>query len=308
MFSKKLKKLREEKGLTKKELAEKIGVSEVMITRLENSSSKPNEELIDKICKVLDCDSDYFSNKKKTNSEIVKEEKKEEKEEKEEKDYLEINERKTFKSISKVIYILAKISRILLYVAIPFILLGIIIIPSIISRIDVNENTITFKDFKGEIYSITGEDISLKGKYVIKYKDEVINDEINFDILKSISEFFRDNSKGKITFNIETILVISLVIIILTSFVLYYLEKLFKNIYNYDSPFKKENINYLYRIGKFMVITTVLSYVVSMFIEPITGMDMNSSFKSFTLIEILIIYSLVFIFKYGYRLEDKKNY
>ncbi len=57
-----------------------------------------------------------------------------------------------------------------------------------------------------------------------------------------------------------------------------------------------------------MVITTVLSYVVSMFIEPITGMDMNSSFKSFTLIEILIIYSLVFIFKYGYRLEDKKNY
>jgi len=49
-------KLRKEKGLSQKELAEKIGTKQSAISRLENESYNPSIELLYKIAKACDKD------------------------------------------------------------------------------------------------------------------------------------------------------------------------------------------------------------------------------------------------------------
>lgn len=52
-----LKKYRKAKGLSQKELAESVGVSESFISQLENSKKMPSFEVALKLAEVLDCES-----------------------------------------------------------------------------------------------------------------------------------------------------------------------------------------------------------------------------------------------------------
>lgn len=60
MFSKRLKKLRIKKGLSQKALAEKIKIHQSTICDYEKNVIIPKIDVIIKLCKVLDCSSDYL--------------------------------------------------------------------------------------------------------------------------------------------------------------------------------------------------------------------------------------------------------
>jgi transcriptional regulator with XRE-family HTH domain len=51
----KIKEFRKSKGLTQQELAEKIGVTAVTVTRYENNSRKPDFVILNEIADALDC-------------------------------------------------------------------------------------------------------------------------------------------------------------------------------------------------------------------------------------------------------------
>lgn len=53
-IGKKLKEIRESHGLTQKQLAEKIGVTAVTITRYERNQREPKYDMIIKICEIFD--------------------------------------------------------------------------------------------------------------------------------------------------------------------------------------------------------------------------------------------------------------
>ena len=53
MLNENIKRLRKEKGLTQKGLAEKIGVSTAFISQVENGISKPSDDNLKKIADVL---------------------------------------------------------------------------------------------------------------------------------------------------------------------------------------------------------------------------------------------------------------
>lgn len=55
-----LKLARQVRALTQKELAEKIGIDEHTIWRMEHDAIKPNQELLDKFCAVLDFPEGFF--------------------------------------------------------------------------------------------------------------------------------------------------------------------------------------------------------------------------------------------------------
>ncbi|MFH1384661.1 MAG: helix-turn-helix transcriptional regulator [Candidatus Omnitrophota bacterium] len=57
-FGKKLRKAREARGLTQKELADKVGISQRMMNYYENKSTYPPVKLIPKLCKLLKISSD----------------------------------------------------------------------------------------------------------------------------------------------------------------------------------------------------------------------------------------------------------
>ena len=57
------KRLREEiklSGMTTKELGEKIGVSNEMVTQYYTTSKNPSLETFEKLCKALDVSADYL--------------------------------------------------------------------------------------------------------------------------------------------------------------------------------------------------------------------------------------------------------
>lgn len=55
-----IKKIREEKGIKQKELADKIGISYVMLSQYERGERKPKYEMIDRIANALDIDPFYL--------------------------------------------------------------------------------------------------------------------------------------------------------------------------------------------------------------------------------------------------------
>ena len=60
IFCERLKNLRIEKGLTQPQLAEKIGVSNGMISFWENGVHEPTVAYVIKLAKVLEASSDYL--------------------------------------------------------------------------------------------------------------------------------------------------------------------------------------------------------------------------------------------------------
>lgn len=56
-----LKALRKESGLTQDQLAQYLGVDQSMITKLENGTRKLNVTLIEKLCSLFGCTTDYLT-------------------------------------------------------------------------------------------------------------------------------------------------------------------------------------------------------------------------------------------------------
>lgn len=55
-----LKLARQVRALTQKELAEKVGIKEHRVWRMEHNAIKPDEELLEKFCEVLDFPRSFF--------------------------------------------------------------------------------------------------------------------------------------------------------------------------------------------------------------------------------------------------------
>lgn len=55
-----IRRLREQKGLTQKELAELVGVGTHSLSRYENNLRNPSPEIISRLAKALDTTSDYL--------------------------------------------------------------------------------------------------------------------------------------------------------------------------------------------------------------------------------------------------------
>lgn len=56
----KLKKIRKEKGITQKQLADALSVSVMTVQRYETNTREPKSEMIDKLCSVLGTMPEYF--------------------------------------------------------------------------------------------------------------------------------------------------------------------------------------------------------------------------------------------------------
>ena len=63
VFSKKLRKLREKKGLTREELAVKTKLSFSMISQIERAENNPSFDTIETLAKALRCEGTEFFRK-----------------------------------------------------------------------------------------------------------------------------------------------------------------------------------------------------------------------------------------------------
>lgn len=293
-FGENLKNLRKRNNLSQEGLAEKVNVSRQSVSKWENGEAYPEMNNILELCKIFKCqindlvnDSiiDLDSLDEEVKMSIVKFKK---------------EKQKKVKTLSKIISVLSKIGQIVLWIAIPLIGVLIVASPIIINNLDVKEDVITYK---GKNLNLLKEEKNIK----IEYKHTKVADlnQKEFDEIKRIVE---NNNKGKVIFFTEAALISLEATIVLSLLILIKLKKLADNIHDKDTPFIPENVKFIKTIAYLMIISIIIPNVSGSIFEGVLHTDLNIGFEMFDVITILIIWTLSYIFEYGYEIQlDSKG-
>ena len=292
-FGDNLKAIRKHHKMSQEQLAEKVNVSRQSVSKWENGEAYPEMNNILQLCKIFNCKindlvhtemSDFSSLDEEIVMKVVK-----------------FNEKKQkqVKSLSNVIGLIGKIGGIVLKVAIAFIILAMVLVPYVVNNVEVTSNEITFKT----------DNIKIIDQDKLEIHDIIIAD-IDADISQSeFIEIFNTHSNAEIIGYAEAALVFLLISIVIVIFVLGYVEKLFNNIKNNSTPFTLDNVHYIKRISYLMIALIILTPLSGVFINLIFGMtEVESPFELMGILEILIIFSMSYIFEYGYEIQkDSKG-
>ena len=239
----------------------------------------------------------------------VKEENKVVKEEKVvTKDYsIEEKSQSRLKLFSKIIAVLSKISEVLLVVGIVLILLAMIVVPIVWSSIKVNnkDNVKSVEIFgKQIIYERTSDKITIYEKD--KEKDKtVIRDPDDVEALNTVIDYIEEKDLTKISLFIEVDLILITASLVVMVLITKNLNKLFNNINKEDTPFIEENHKLLSNVGKYLIIVLCISIVIGTFNSLVFNNTLSISMNSTSIIEILVVYCLIYIFEYAYKLQKE---
>ena len=306
-FKSSLKKFRIDNKLTQDDLGKKLGLSGKVISKWESGYSMPDIDNIKKLCEIFDCEYADLIGPEKKNM------KKKNTDPKEEVSKIENNRLNIYnptlqsiKKISKVLYVFTKIYRVILIILLSFIVLCMFFVPSLISSVTVGNNSISFRDFKGDEVSLTGEDILLKGDYILKYKDKIIYNHVNFDIIKEVADVFENIPRANITIQIEIILSLIVISILVAILAFHNLEVLFKNIEDNDLVFTSDNVSRLAMSTCLLIGVYVCDIGIYLLFDSIISVDLINNVGINRIVRIIFMILMTYIFKYGYELQKRK--
>ena len=292
-FGDNLRQIRKSKKMSQEQLAEKVNVTRQSVSKWENGESYPEMNNILELCKIFNCKLNDLVHTDMTDitsldEEIVM-------------NVVKFNEKKQkeVKTLSNVISLIGKIGAIVLKVAIPFIILGMILVPYIVNNIEIKDNEIVFKT----------DNIKIIGENKIEIHDIIIGE---FDIQDEdydVIEMFEDNSNIKIITYIETGLDFLLVDLYIMIIIFGCVEKLFNNIKDKTTPFTLDNVKYIKKISYLIIALILITPISDILFSIILGISTGGSspFELMSILEILIIFSMSYIFEYGYEMQKDSH-
>ena len=298
-FGENLYNLRKANKMSQEKLAEKMDVTRQSVSKWENGESYPEMEKIMKLCNIFHCkindlvhenmaDIDSLDEDIKMSVVKFKEEK-----------------QKKIKGISKAIYILARIGKVMATIAIPIIIFLLIVTPIFISNIELKDNTIVFKGARiDDKITITEEQSNDGITLQLKANGILIADEKNQDTILKMKNVLENNSKAQIIAFLELGFVCLIICLVLYRMTLRRLEKLFMNINQGDTPFTLENVKYIKEMAKLMIVALVLPTCGGIVFEKILVTDLDVGFELFDIVQILFLFGISYIFEYGYELQQ----
>ena len=292
-FGDNLKLIRKNKNMSQEELAEKVNVTRQSVSKWENGEAYPEMNNILELCKIFNCKindlvhtdmSDITSLDEEIVMKVVK-----------------FNEKKQnqVKTLSNVISLIGSIGKIVLMVAIPFVIMAMILVPYVINNVEVKGNDLSLKTDNIEI--VDNKTLELFGVAVIGVEEELE--------YKQVVDIFTNNSKFAIIGYLEGGFIFLLVDIVIMIIVLGYVEKLFNNIKNNNTPFTLDNVNYIKRISYMMIALIMITPVTELLFNVLVdNLENSGGFELMSILEILIIFSMSYIFEYGYEIQkDSKG-
>ena len=289
-FGDNLRNLRKVKNLSQEKLAEKVGVSRQSISKWECGEAYPEMDNILILCKIFNCRLNDLVHEDLTDISSLGEDVKMNvvklKKEKQEK----------VKGLSKAIYIIAEIGKVIASIALVVVLIGIIAAPILTSNVEIKEDNKIVAFGREFEYQTQGKEMTLKydgGELVLGLVDEDIDMD---DVLEKV----RNSSKTSITVLLEVLLICSLAVVASTYNIMKHLKKLFVNIHNGDTPFTRENVKSIKNIAIYMIVIILL--------PSITGDNITIELDLFEVLCILLLFCLSYIFEYGYEIQlDSKG-
>ena len=301
-FGENLKLIRNDKKISQEYLAERLGVSRQSVSKWETGENYPSMQNIMALCTIFKCKINELVHEDFTDINFLDDEIK--------MSVVKFKEQKQkrVKGLSKAISILAKIGRICCYVAIPFIIVAMVIVPMVIKNINVVEDKIVFTGPADSSITLEESENEEGSVVIVKHNGKMIVEEKNQYSIMTIKSVLEKANKGKIISMAETALVFLIIELVLISIILLYLEKLFKNINSGDTPFTMDNVAYIKKMAYMMIAVILLPTVSGLLSQVISGLDLNIDFNTFSIIEILFLFSLAYIFEYGYLIQlDSKG-
>lgn len=295
-FGDNLKKLRKAKKMSQEKLAEKMNVSRQSVSKWETGDAYPEMNNLLELCKIFHCrindlvnDSilDIDSLDEEIRMNVVK---------------LKKEQQSKMKGLSKAISILSKIGRIICIVCIPIVVASMILLGVIIRKVEVRDNQIIWNG--NDRISI----VEVDNQVTLKVNNTTVAEITDPGEIVKVKSILENNSMNAVFGYVETGFVFLLISLVLVSIMFQSLEKLFCNINQGDTPFTLENVGYIKKIAYFMIAITIFPSVVGVIFEAILKMDLNVGFEMFSLVEMLFLFSIAYIFQYGYEIQlDSKG-
>ena len=296
-FGDNLKQIRKSKNISQEELAEKLGVSRQSVSKWETGENYPSMYNIMCLCDIFKCKinnlvhesmSDINSLDEEIKMNVVK---------------FKDEKQKKVKVLSKIISIVAKIGKVCCIVGIVAVAIAAIIVPIIVGNIKVKDNEMVFKN---DTVKLVDDD----KKISIKVKSSTIatiDDEHAIEVIKDILEKDFTDKTLIITYS-ELGMIFLIITLYLTLLLFKRLDKLFTNINSGDTPFTLENVDHIKKIAYIMIALIIIPSISAVMFELVIQKDLNIDFNTFSVLEILIIFVMSYIFEYGYEIQlDSKG-
>lgn len=292
-FGQNLKSIRKSKKISQEDLADKLGVSRQSVSKWETGENYPSMQNIVCLCDIFKCkmndlvhedfeDLDFLGEEVKMN--IVK---------------LNQKEQKEMKGISKALYLFGRIGSIVMKVVMVFIIIVMVLVPIIFAKLEVVDNNLVYDKGVLEVKEVEkGIEIVLKDYDNIKIAAFNNKDiDIIKDVIKHRNKYI---TIGLLELGIFTLLTLAY----LSSKLFKYLDRLFTNIYNGDTPFTLDNVSYIKKMSYIMMSPIILSMIGPILINMAIMHDIEFEINFFDIVEIVFLYAISLIFEYGYRIQN----
>ncbi len=296
-FGQNLKNIRKSKKISQEDLADKLGVSRQSVSKWETGENYPSMQNIVCLCDIFKCkmndlvhedfeDLDFLGEEVKMN--IVK---------------LNQKEQKEMKGISKALYLFGRIGSIFMKVIMVFIIIIMVVVPTIFSKLEIIDNNLVYNKSALEVKEVEkGIEIVLKDHDNIKIAD------FNNTDIEKIKDVIKDKNKYVTIGLFELAGITYLLMIYLLSILLKYLDKLFTNIFNGDTPFTLDNVSYIKKMSYIMMSSIILPVIGQIFYNLAIMHNIELKIEFFNIFEIVFLYAMSLIFEYGYRIQkDSKG-
>lgn len=277
-FGENLYNLRKKQKISQEKLAEKIGVSRQSVSKWENGTAYPEMNRIFELCKIFHCKLndlvndnilDFDSLDKEVKMSVVKFNK---------------EKQNKLKIVSKTISIFSKMLQVITIIISAVMIISMLFIPSVINNTNVDNGSIIVAD-----------------KNVMEF---------NLDQMatNTIVSVFEDHSKLEIILYTEIIMICLTISVMIISFAMLYLAKLFDSISKGDTPFTLENLKNIKRVAILFISYLIFPDVSGTLFQWITKIDMNIDYEITKIFYVLIIICIYYIFDYGHQIQlDSKG-
>lgn len=297
-FGENLKNIRKYKKISQEELSEKLGVSRQSISKWETGENYPSMTNIMCLCDIFNCKINELVHEDMTDIDSLDEE-------------IKMNvvkfkkeEQRKMKGISKIIYIASRIANKIALLGIVISVAAAIILNIVVASSNINTNNNEIKVFDEKVtYVLNQEEFSITNNN----EKEILISDLKSEEVKTIEKSL-NLPKGiqmlvVVLFSIS--LIASLFIIIkLTS----YIEKLFKNIHDNDTPFNMDNVLYMKKIALYLLLYIMVSDVFGGIAQGISTLNFEIEIELQSYFSALVVLGLSYVFKYGYEIQlDSKG-
>ena len=276
-FGENLYNLRKNQKMSQEKLAEKVGVSRQSVSKWENGTAYPEMNRIFELCKIFHCKLNDLVNDNILDFDSLDEEVK--------MSVVKFNKekQKKLKIVSKTISICSRILQVITIIISAVMIMSMLFIPSIINNAYVNNESIIIAD-----------------KNIMEFNlDEMTTN--------TIVNVFNEHSKLEIVLYAEIIMICLIISIMIISFAMLYLAKLFDSISKGDTPFTLENLKNIKRVAILFIAYLIFPDVSGTLFQWITKIDMNIDYEITKIFYVLIIICIYYIFDYGHQIQLDSN-